>query len=175
MAGVILWVFVVMIMTIVVIIVNLGVKILKDIGWWKNFTWWPWSHKDNDWRKNFIFARRPKYSCDIEGALDRWHDRELDFQRHEAEAKIKKNTIMKLYMDTRITLQDVQDYVKVCPPLGQTQSQCTGCHIACKDDCNHTCGGKCSTVCNSSCHFACVGVCGGGCSGEANALGVDMF
>ena len=80
---------------------------------------------------------------------------------------------MSKYLNTRITLQDVHDYVKTCPPLGQ--AQCTGCHIACKDDCNHTCSGKCSTVCNSSCHFACVGVCGGGCSGEATAIGANMF
>lgn len=174
MAGVILCVFVVMIIAITVIVVNLGVNILKDIGWWKNFTWWPWSHKDNDWRKNFIFARRPKYSCDIEGALDRWHDRELQFQQEEAAKKKadSKPSISK-YLNSRITLQDVQDYVKICPPLGQTQ--CTGCHIVCKDDWSHTCGGKCSTVCNSSCHFACVGVCGGGCSGEATAIGTNEF
>ena len=34
MAGVILCVFVI---TIIVIVVNLGINILKDIGWWKNF------------------------------------------------------------------------------------------------------------------------------------------
>ncbi len=79
--------------------------------------------------------------------------------------------VTRRYLDTRITLRDVQDYVKQYPPAEQVQ--CTGCHTVCKDNCNHTCGGKCSTVCNSSCHFACVGVCGGGCSGEATAIGTN--
>lgn len=151
MAGIILCVFVVVIIAIIAIVVSLGVKILKDIGWWKNFTWWPWSHKDSRFDKQAL-----KNSCDIEGALDRWQKAELDFQRHEAEIKAKKNTVMKPYMDARITLQDVQDYVKRYPPVGQMQ--CTGCHTVCKDDCDHTCDGKCSAVSNNSCRHACVRV-----------------
>ena len=155
MAGIMFCVYIVAIVVCVVIIANTVIKLSKD----------------NDWRKDFIFARRPKYSCDIEDALDRWHDRELQFQQEEAASRPSVSK----YLNSRITLQDVHDYVKMCPLLGQAQAQCTGCHIVCKDDCNHTCGGKCSTVCNSSCYFACVSVCGGGCSGEADALGVDMF
>lgn len=159
MAGITFCVYIVAIVVSVVIIVNTVIKLLKD----------------NDWLKNFIFTpRRPKYSCNIEDALDRLHDKELRFQQEEAAKKKadSKPSISK-YLNSRITLQDVQDYVKICPPLGQTQ--CTGCHIVCKDDCSHTCSGKCSTVCNSSCHFACVGVCGGGCSGEATAIGTNIF
>lgn len=163
MAGIILCIFVVVIIAIVAVIVKLGVEVLKDkdIDWYKNFTWWrPRSYKD---------------SCNIEGVLDRLHDRELQFQQEEAarEKKAASGPSVFKFVNTRITLQDVHDYVKRYPPLGQ--AQCTGCHIACKDDCNRTCSGNCSTACNSSCHFACVGVCGGGCSGEASALGVDMF
>lgn len=167
MAGIILCIFVVVIIAIAAIVVSLGVKILKDIGWWKNFTWWLRSHKDNKFDKQVS-----KDSCDIEGALDRLHERELQFQQKEAAIKkaASKPSVFK-FVNTRITLQDVQDYVKRYPPVGQMQ--CTGCHTACKDDCNHTCGGKCSSVCNSSCHFACVGVCGGGCSGEATAIGTN--
>ena len=79
------------------------------------------------------------------------------------------------YLNTRITLQDVQDHIKQYPPQSHSIVECTGCHIACKDGCDHTCSGKCSTACNGSCHFACVGVCGGGCSGEATAIGANMF
>lgn len=161
MAGIILCIYAVVIIVSVVIIANGCIKLFKDDDWRRNIIWWPKS-------KN-------RCNVDIEGALDRWHDRELQFQQEEVARKkaAASRPSMSKYLNTRITLQDVRDYVKICPPLGQTQ--CTGCHIACKDDCNHTCSGKCSTVCNSSCHFACVGVCGGGCSGEATAIGVDMF
>lgn len=167
MAGIILCIFIVVIMAIAGVVVSLGVKILKDIGWWKNFTWWPRSHKDNN-----INKQSPKYSRDIEGTLDRLHERELQFQQKEAasEKAASKPSVFK-FINTRITLQDVQDYVKRYPPVGQIQ--CTGCHTVCKDDCDHTCGGKCSAVCNNSCKFACIGVCGGGCSGEATAIGTN--
>ena len=156
------YIFMVVIIAIVTVVVSLGVKISKGVGWWKNFTWWPWSHKDNRLDK-----QSPEYSCDVEDALDRLHERELQFQQEEAASK---PSISK-FVNTRITLQDVQDYVKRYPPVGQMQ--CTGCHTVCKDDCDHACGGKCSLVCNSSCKFACIGVCGGGCSGEATAIGTN--
>lgn len=110
----------------------------------------------------------------IEGVLDRLHERELQFQQEEAARKkaASRPSVFK-FVNTRITLQDVQDYVKQYPPVGQMQ--CTGCHTVCKDDCDHTCGGKCSAVCNNSCLHACVGVCGGGCSGEATAIGTNEF
>lgn len=168
MAGIILCIFVVAIMaTIAGVVVSLGVKILKDIGWWKNFTWWPWSHKDSRLDK-----QSQEYSCDSEDALDRLHERELQFQQEEtARKKAASRPSISKFVNTRITLQDVQDYVKRYPPVGQMQ--CTGCHTVCKDDCDRTCGGKCSSVCNSSCKFACIGVCGGGCSGEATAIGTN--
>lgn len=168
MAAIMLCIVVVVIITIVVVVVRLGVEILKDIGWWKNFTWWP-SHKDGKFNK-----QAPKDSCNIEDALDKLHERELQFQQREAARKkaTSKPSVFK-FVNTRITLRDVQDYVKRYPPVGQME--CTGCHIVCKDDCDHTCGGKCSTICNSSCTHACVGVCGGGCSGEATMLGVDTY
>ena len=158
MAGIILCTFVVVIIAITAVVVILSVEILKDIGWWKNFTWWPWSHKDNKLDK-----QSPKYSCDIKGALNRLHERELQFQKEEAAMKkaASRPSIFK-FINTRITLQDVQYYVKQYPPVGQMQ--CTGCHTVCKDNCDNSCGGKCSTVCNNSCRYACVGICGGSCS-----------
>lgn len=164
-AGIILCIFVVVIIAIAAIVVSLGVKILKDIGWWKNFTWWPWSHKDNKFDK-----QASKDSYNMEDALDRLHERELQFQQEEAARKKATSRFSTFkYVNTRITLRDVQDYVKRYPPVGQMQ--CTGCHTACKDDCDHTCGGKCSTTCNNSCHYACVGTCGnscGDCTGSAS-------
>ena len=171
MTGIILCAFVVVIIAIAAVVINLGVEILKDkdIGWWKNFIWWPWSHKDNEFNKQV-----PKDSCNIEDALVRLHERELQFQQEKATMKkaASRPSVSK-FVNTRITLRDVQDYVKRYPSVGQMQ--CTGCHTDCKDDCAHTCGGKCSSVCNNSCKFACVGVCGGGCSGEATAIGANMF
>lgn len=119
MAEIMFCIYAVVIIVSVVIIANGCIKLFKDDDWRRNIVWWP--------------KPKNRRNVDIEGALDRWHDRELQFQQKEAEAK--KN-VMKLYMDARITLQDVHDYVKTCPPLGQ--AQCTGCHIVCKDDCNHT-------------------------------------
>ncbi len=158
MAGIILCTFVVVIIAITAVVVILSVEILKDIGLWTNFTWWPRSHKDNRSDK-----QAPKDSCNVEDALDRLHERELQFQQEEAARKkaTSRPSIFK-FINTRITLQDVQYHVKRYPPVGQIQ--CTGCHTDCKDDCDHTCGGKCSTVCNNSCRYACVGICGGSCS-----------
>ena len=158
MVGIILCIFAAVIIAIAAVVVTLGVKILKDIGWWKNFTWWPRSHKDNKLDKQSL-----KYNCDIEGALDRLHERELQFQQKEAaRKKAASRPSMFKFVNTRITLRDIQDYVKQYPPVGQMQ--CTGCHAVCKDDCDHTCGGNCSIVCNNSCRYACVGACGGSCS-----------
>ena len=80
MAGIILCVFVVTLLVITAVVVTLGVNILKDIGWWKNL--WPRSHKNNKFDK-----QAPKDSRDIEGALDRLHERELQFQQEEAARK----------------------------------------------------------------------------------------
>lgn len=149
MVGITLCTFAVVIMAITIVVCNVR----------KNFTWRPWSHKDNKFDKH-----APKDSYDIEGALDRLHERELQFQHEEAARKkaTSRPSIFK-FINTRITLQDVQYHVKQYhPPVGQIQ--CTGCHTVCKDDCDHTCGGKCSTVCNNSCRYACVGTCGGSCS-----------
>ena len=154
MTGIILCIYAILIIVSAVIIANVCIKLFKDDNWRRNIIiiWWP----------------KPKNRCT---------EKEPQLQQ-ESDAKKESSepspSVFNKFINTRITLQDVHDYVKQYPPLGQIQ--CTGCHIACKDDCDHTCSGKCTTVCNNSCKFACVGVCGGGCSGEATTtIGTNEF